>query len=218
MYPAFAQKTPPGPPHRPLLHWTYLPVLVTIISLVNSLNLVHKSASSSVSLISLSDASPFSLPFWNSLSTALRRCSRRWSELEEVIFPSSVDRPKSKMFSAGSHWLWDSRWQREARPGRYWFLNPKASSFKGPQGPHGEVGRGLCARISPLWPGSNAAPTPGWTSLYNIKDLFWIYKINFYLLGGNLFSSTKLYSKNDIFFSFYRYSKNDSAVGVKFDL
>lgn len=88
---------------RPLLlRSTYLPVLVTIISLVNSLNLIHKSASSSVSLISLSDASPFSLPFWNSLSTALRRCSRRWSELEEVIFPSSLDRRGCKTFSAGA--------------------------------------------------------------------------------------------------------------------
>lgn len=68
---------------------THLPVLVTIISLVSSLNLIHRSTSSRLSLIFLSDASPFSLPFWNSLSTALRRCSRRWSGLEEAIVPGA---------------------------------------------------------------------------------------------------------------------------------
>ena len=43
------------------------------------------------------------------------------------------------------------------------FLYPEASSFKGPQGPHGDAGRGLCAHISPPRPGStspNAAPSP----------------------------------------------------------
>lgn len=100
----------PRPP-RQSLYSTYLPVLVTIISLVNSLNLFHNSASSNVSLISLSDASPFSLPFWNSLSTALRRCSRRWSGLEEVIFPSRVARPKSKTGLTDSDTAADERGQ-----------------------------------------------------------------------------------------------------------
>lgn len=97
---------------RPAGAGTYLPVLVTIISLVNSLNLIHRSASSSVSLISRSVTSPFSLPFWNSLSTALSRCSRRWSGLEEDIISSRAGETwvvRCREAEAQSRLWWEAR-------------------------------------------------------------------------------------------------------------
>lgn len=49
----------------------YRPFLVTIISLVMCWNFLQSSASSRVTLSSLSVGSPFSRPAWSSLSTAL---------------------------------------------------------------------------------------------------------------------------------------------------
>lgn len=119
---------------------TYLPVLVTIISLVNSLNLIHRSASSSVSLISRSVTSPFSLPFWNSLSTALSRCSRRWSGLEEDIVslrPGGAWVVRWREVGAQSRFRWDAKGEGRAV---FWFLAPARPRHL--RAPRGRIGTG----------------------------------------------------------------------------
>lgn len=60
---------------------TYLPFLVTIISLVSSLKRSHSSLSSRPTRSSRSVGSPFSLPACSSLSTALSRWSTRYCRL-----------------------------------------------------------------------------------------------------------------------------------------
>lgn len=62
----------PASPSR-TAHKTHLPFLVTIISLVTSLNLCQRGASSRMIWSCFSVGSPFSLPAWSSLSTTLSR-------------------------------------------------------------------------------------------------------------------------------------------------